>query len=133
MKKKNYRQYIIVCIILSFFMTLGCATSNQSPEQIGYKTIRTAGLVYDGVMKAAGDLYKKGKLSEGERETIEKAANIFYPLYHSTLISYNTWRKTKDENEKIRLDKLYVELKNALPKFQTIVYEILDKHFTTEQ
>jgi len=128
-KKRSIQKYLIICIILSFIMSMGCTTSNQSPEQIGYKTIRTAGLVYDGVMKTAGDLYKKGKLSESEKQIIENAADVFYPIYHSTLVSYNIWRKTKDENEKIRLDKLYVELKNALPKFQNIVYKILDKYF----
>ncbi len=126
MKKRNYKQYIVICIILSF-MTFGCAHQQQTPEQIGYKTLSTAAEVYETTMSAMSDLYKQGKLSESDKDKVVEVAKIYWSTYHSATLAMDVWMRTKNADDKIVLDKAIAELTAAIPKFQEFVLPLFQK------
>ena len=127
MKKQAYRNYIVLCIILSCILTFGCAHQPQTPEQIGYKTLSTAAEVYETTMSAMGDLYKQGKLSESDKDKVIDVAKIYWSTYHSATLAMDVWMRTKNADDKIVLDKAITELTAAIPKFQEFVLPLFQK------
>lgn len=132
MKHKRSLNYIIICIILTAFMSFGCATGPQSMESKTYKVLKTAADIYEAGMSAMGDLYAQGRINEQEKDKIIELANIFWGTYHSASASFDIWSRSKTEDNKIALDKILLELATSMDDFQQYVIPLFDKVRTSE-
>jgi hypothetical protein len=120
MKAKRLTGILLLIVFLSV-LAGGCATTGTSSGAHGesfvtasYKTLATAADVYDTGMKTAGALYKKGLITEAQKEAIIKAGKKYY----------NTWQLAK---------KALVEYKKAQTSGNQSVLEAAIDAFTSDQ
>jgi len=78
---KNFISGLILLITIVFVLNGCISISGESVVVNSYKILKTTQIAYDNAMITASTLYKKGKISEDEKEEIIKIGNDFVKSY----------------------------------------------------
>lgn len=122
--KKGFRYLLTGIVIGLLLITSACRGTSPSVSEVAFKTLSTAATSYEQTMKALGDYYKQGKISEETKEKIISAGEVYYGAYHSAVIAFEVYQragdlKTAADKAKLRadLDTALLELSNTLSEF----------------
>lgn len=120
--KMKRNKSVVLILILAFCIT-SCATVGQLPEitdsnerfiATSYKVLRSAGIVYDNLMKSSNDLYTRGLISEREKLDIIKFGMDFYEIYRRASDLLLVFAETKDDPTKEKILSLLQEVNKML-------------------
>lgn len=120
--KMKRNKSVVLILILAFCIT-SCATIGQLPEitdsnerfiATSYKVLRSAGIVYDNLMKSSNDLYTRGLISEREKLDIIKFGMDFYEIYRRASDLLLVFAETKDDPTKEKILSLLQEVNKML-------------------
>lgn len=81
------RKFIPVITILA---VLSACASAPAPVQ-AWKTLNGIAVAVDTAMRAAGDLYRAGKITEAQKGEIIKAHEVYRPLAQLAHAAVKTW------------------------------------------
>ena len=76
--RSEYRK--LACLLVILALVMGCA-GNTSPMGQAYKTLLTAKTTYEATMGSLADLYKKGQISDADRDKAISYGRTFYQSY----------------------------------------------------
>jgi hypothetical protein len=89
----------LVPILLVLVLMAGCASFTTNT----YRTMYTAGVSYDTSMKVIANLQAQGKITQAQRDEINKYANIYYVSYQTAVKAFSTYNKTQTAADKDKL------------------------------
>ena len=96
----------IICVLMIFLAS--CEKTDFVVNS--YRTIMSAGLLYDTAMKAVADLDKQGKLPADKKEEIKKVGLQFYNGYILAAVALKQYDKVKDDTSLEAVTKTISEL-----------------------
>lgn len=108
------RSTVLLSLLLVGVFVLGCATFKSNT----YKTLYSAGTVYDVAMKSVADLKAQGKVTDAQLAEVIKIANAYYVSYQASVDAFETYLKTDSAADK---DKLAVALADVAGKLSKVV------------
>jgi hypothetical protein len=99
------------------FVACGSRTFIQNT----YATMYIAGTTYDTAMKTISALQAQGKITQAQRDEVNKYANQFYVAYHSAVDAFATYQKTSSAADQ---DKLNVALAGIVSTWATLAANV---------
>lgn len=90
MMEHRKRVSVIVALLISIAFAASCCSSFT---KTAYSTLGTAAVTYDESMKAFAELYKKGYISETEKEMALNVAGKYYEIYQSAVLALETYQQ----------------------------------------
>jgi len=86
-----YQKWIIPALFLT---VTACATASFSKNT--YDTLATSADAYRASMQSAGELYKKGMITEAQKTRIIVYGEDFWLAYHTAVDALEAYQITKD-------------------------------------
>ena len=97
------RRNSIWILMLGMIFLLANCTYNIGLVQSTYKLLLTSQISYDTGMQIAADLYRQGRITEREKETIIAVGTIYAESHNLAVQALADYEKTKDAADQERL------------------------------
>jgi len=92
-----------IFVLMLGVMFLATCTYNIGLVQSTYKLLLTSQISYDTGMKIAADLYRQGRITEREKETIIAVGTVYAESHNLAVKALADYEKTKDLADQERL------------------------------
>ncbi len=93
---------IVLMLFLMVALVFACASQAEFSKNT-YRALALQATAYDTAMKAAGDLYRAGKINAEKKAEIVNAASVYQKSYHSAVDAMTSWERAPAEQ---KADKL---------------------------
>lgn len=124
---RRTRCFALLAAVMLFLACMACQEEDWT--RATYKTLASAGITYDAVMRASADAYKAGQLADATRANIEAYGEKFYGAYHLARVALEEYVKTKDVTVKERVATLLVDVVADLSELRTYTNAALGTSF----
>ena len=104
---------LIFIILLVSLILITCATFEQNT----YRSLYLAGTTYDTAMKKLDGLQNQGKITQTQRDQINKVALIYYNSYQTAVKAFEIYKQTSLVSDK---DKLVTAITLAASNWGTL-------------
>lgn len=111
-------QYVTLIILITL-LSSSCATA-PSFKNTSYKALNMAASTYESTMETVADAYKKKMITKETKNAIVKKANIYWKVYHQSVIAYEIYIRQSNSKNKEKLSNNLEQMNNALVEFLEI-------------
>ncbi|MGB2782901.1 MAG: hypothetical protein WBC50_10270 [Dehalococcoidales bacterium] len=120
MQKRKIMMMMVVLVFLA-----GCAY-NIGLVDTTYKMLKGSQISYDTAMKVAADLYRQGRITDREKETITAVGTVYSDAHNTAVRALADYQRTKDLADQERMSAQIEIATRALSKLLELLTPYLE-------
>ena len=115
----------IFILLLGMLFLVSCAY-NISMVDTTYKLLKGSQISYDTAMKVTSDLYRQGRITDREKETIVSVGKLYYEAHNAAVRALADYQRTRDLADQERMSSQIEIATKALSKLFELLTPYLE-------